>query len=92
VGYNLQYHQEIAQPGGLLTCRQDDVAAVQAALQKRCKAALGICVATYLVATPVLREAGLVPPWLLRASLLVRHHMVCCREDLQGSVCCFTLQ
>lgn len=52
--------------------RQSDAASIQAALQKRCKLGLGIAVAAYLIATPILREAGLVPPWLLRTALLVR--------------------
>lgn len=52
--------------------RRDDPANAKAALQARCKAGLGIVVSLYLIATPILREAGVVPPWLVRATLLVR--------------------
>jgi hypothetical protein len=43
-----------------------------------------VCVAAYLVATPILREAELVPPWLMRASLLVRQQRLVACTNVSG--------
>ena len=46
-------------------------ATTRAGLQMRCKRGLSFVVTLYLIVTPLLRESGLVPPWLSRAALLL---------------------